>query len=296
MRFFCSALVFSASVFAQLAQSPQQAKVPDDAVVMTIDGKKYTAGEVRAMMVGLPPEAIRAFTIEPVAPIQTIFMMKYMASEAEKEGLDKETPVKEQLEFQRAKLLAETEMNRHRALITVSADEQKKYYDEHTADFQQAKVRVIYIAFSSGQVKSDMKVLKEPEAKAKIEDLRKQLLGGADFAAVAKENSDDKESAAKGGDFGIVKRTSNQPPEIKNVIFSLKAGDISEPVRLANGFYVFKVDEFTTQPYEELATQIGEKLRGDRFAAWVKGIQNRFTLKVENQDFFPSRTAPPASR
>ena len=235
-------------------------------------------------------------TIDPASVLQQIFLIKHLAAEAEKHGLDKESPVKEQLELQRANFLANMEMNKYRSMIPVIPDDQKKYYQEHVADYQQAKVRVIYIPFSSGQAKPDTKVLKEAEAKAKIEDLRKQLLAGVDFATLAKVNSEEKESAAKGGEWGVVKRTSNQPADVKNAIFSLKAGGISEPVRQANGFYLFKVDEFTTQAYEELESQIGDKLRQDRFDAWLKELQNRFTVKVENQDFFPHRPAPPASR
>lgn len=296
MRFSGIALFLTTSVFGQLAPPPQQPKVPDEAVVATIDGKKYTAGELRAMEIGLPPQGVQAMRADPASVIQQILLLKYLAAEAEKQDLDKQSPVKEELELQRAQFLAQVEMTSYRSKIPVVPDDQKKYYKDHAADFQQAKVRVIYIPFSTGQVKSDKKVLTEAEAKAKIEDLRKQLLAGADFAALAKEHSEDKESAAKGGDFGIVKRSSNQPADVKNAIFSLKPGGVSEPVRQANGFYIFKVDEFITQPYEEVESQIADKIRQEHWDAWFKGIQNRFTLKVENPDFFPRKPAAPASR
>ena len=237
MRFFGIALTFSAVVFGQLAPPPQQAKVPDETVVATIDGKKYTAGELRAMIVGLPPQGQQQWQIDPASVLQTVLVMKYLASEAEKLDLDKQSPVKEQLELIRNQFLTQVEWTNYRAKIAVIPEDQKKYYQEHAADFQQAKVRVIYIAFSSGQVKSDKKLLTEAEAKAKIEDLRKKLLAGADFATVAKENSEDKESAEKGGEWGVVKRTSNSPGRRQKSRSSrLKPGDISEPVRQANGY------------------------------------------------------------
>ena len=73
------------------------------------------------------------------------------------------------------------------------------------------------------------KSLTEAEAKAKIADLRKKLLSGADFGQVARENSDDKESAAKDGDFPPIKRSSSYPEDIKNAVFALKPGEISAP-------------------------------------------------------------------
>jgi len=297
MRVFCTTLLAIATALAQAPQPPaKQAEIADDTVVATVAGKKYTAGEVRALTDSLPPEK-RAFMLtDPANGLNQILIFKYLESEAEKEQLDKRSPYKEDLEYQRMLLLVQAELYITRGKIVVNADDTQKYYHDHTEDFQQASVRVIYVAFSSGQVKSERKILSEPEAKAKIEDLRKKLVSGADFATLAKENSDDKDSAAKGGEWGIVKRTSNQPASVKNAIFSLKPGAVSEPVKQPNGFYLFKVDEFTTQPYDEVSSQIVEKLKQDRFDQWYKDIANRFAVKVENKDFFANHTGAPASR
>ena len=285
-----------AGALAQPVQLPQQANVPDDSVVATVNGKKYTAGEVRALTEKLPPQQRQFMMINPANGLEQILTYQYLASDAEKQGIDKQSPYKEELELQRTLALAQADMNVYRAKIAIPGEEQQKYYQDHATDFQQAKVSIIYIAFSGGRVKSDIKVLNEDEAKAKIEKLRQQLVAGADFATLAKENSDDKESAAKGGEFGIVKQTSNQPAAVKKAIFSLKPGGISEPVRQANGFYIFKVDELTTQPYSEVSAQINETMRQEKYNEWFHGIQSRFKVKVENPDFFPRPSAPPASR
>ena len=75
------------------------------------------------------------------------------------------------------------------------------------------------------------KTLTEAEAKAKIDDLKKQIEAGADFGKLAKENSDDKDSAAKDGDFGLIKKNSPYPEAIKKTVFELKPGQVSEPLR-----------------------------------------------------------------
>ena len=290
MRFFCI------TVFLCVGVSAQQANIPDDAVVATVGDKKYTAGEMRAITDKLPSQARQFMLVNPAGAIEQYLIVQHLASDAEKQGIDKQPPYKTDLEWQRMMSLATADMTVYRAKISIPGEDQRKYYQEHATDFQQAKVRVIYVAFSSGQVKSDRKVLTEPEAKTKIQDLRQKLLGGADFATLAKENSDDKESAAKGGEFGIVKHNSSQPADVKNAIFSLKSGGISEPVKQPNGYYIFKVDEFTTQPYDEVSSQINEKMRQDKYDEWFKGIQNRYKVKVENPDFFPRQPTPPGSR
>jgi peptidyl-prolyl cis-trans isomerase C len=280
------------------AQPPEPAKVPDDAVVATVAGKPITAREVNAIIAGLPPQGMQMFKMNPEVALQQYFVVKHLAEEAEKKGLDKESPNKEQLEFQRNIALmriATTDYGNH---IVVPAADKEKYYREHGEQFEQAKVRVIKVDFSSGQVKSGVKVRTEPEAKARIEDLRKQLAAGADFAKLAKEASDDKESAEKGGEWGIIKRSSKElPDDVMKAIFALKAGEVSQPIKQPNGFYLLKVDEFSKQPYDDVSLQIFNQMQSELFNAWIQGINKSFTVKLENKDFFP-RTQPagPGSR
>jgi peptidyl-prolyl cis-trans isomerase C len=289
MRFPLTALLFCGLAFAQ---TPQQAKVPDDKVVAEIDHKKYTAGEVRAIVAGFTPQAKQFYAMNPSNALQQAFIIKYLADEAAKKDLDKQN--KALLEFVRAQTMAQIALSDYADHVAIPAAEQQKYYSEHAADFEQAKVRVIYIAFSSGKVKSDVKVRTEAEAMAKIEDLRKQLASGVDFAKLAKENSEEQETAEKGGEWGIIKRNSKLPPEVLKAIFALKAGEVSQPIKQANGCYLLKVDEFSKQPYDEVANQIFDQMKSAIVGAYIEGVNKRFTIKVEDTDFFP-RPQPPAS-
>jgi peptidyl-prolyl cis-trans isomerase C len=294
MRFPLTALLFCGLAFAQPPQTPQQSKVPDDKVVAEVDHKKYTAREVRELAAGLPPQGKQMFALNPAVALQQVLLAKHLAEEAAKKDLDKKSPNKEQLEFQRAQTLAQFAVSDFADHVAIPTAEQQKYYSEHGSDFEQAKVRVIYIAFSSGQAKSDVKVRTEAEAKFKVEDLRKQLAAGADFAKIAKESSEDKESAEKGGEWGIIRHNSKMPEEVLKAIFALKAGEVSQPIKQANGFYLLKVDEFSKQPYEEVANQIFEQMKSEQIRAWFEELNKRFNVKVEDTDFFP-RPQPPAS-
>ncbi len=298
MRVFCIAVLWCGFAFAQLPQVPQlpqQAVIPDDKVVATVDGKQYTAGQIRAMEAGLPPQGQQAFAMNPAGALQQLLMTRHLAEEAEKQQLDKESPYKEQLEYQREFFLATTEINKYANAGIIHGEDQEKYYKDHPEDFEQAKVRVIYIAFSSGQVKSEKKALTEAEAKAKAQDLRKQLQAGADFAQLARQYSEDKESAAKGGEWGLIKRSSRLPEDVKSAVFALKPGEVSQPLKEPNGFYLIKLDEFSKQPYNDVSSQIADKLRQERLQDFMKDLQKRFTVKVEDPDFFPHQPAAPAS-
>jgi parvulin-like peptidyl-prolyl isomerase len=150
----------------------------------------------------------------------------------------------------------------------VSSEDQEKYYKDHPEKFRQAKVRVIYVAFNPGADKAstdDKKLPTEAEAKTKIDGLRKQVLAGADFGKLARDNSDDKQSAVKDGDFGMVTQKSSYPDAIKAAVFALKQGEVSEPVKQPNGFYLIRADELTTLPFADVSSQLVQDLRQEHF-------------------------------
>ena len=137
--------------------------------------------------------------------------------------------------------------------MKITEEEEQKYYNDNPDKFKEVKVRVIYVAFNPtpGSPPPDgKKLLTEAEAQAKIEDLAKQIQGGADFGKLARENSDDPVSAAKDGDFGVIKPDSAYPQPIKTAVFALKQGEISAPIKQPNGFYLIRAEEVDQQSFQ----------------------------------------------
>ena len=119
----------------------------------------------------------------------------------------------------------------------VSQQEIQQYYNAHQADYQQpeqARSRHILIKFPGGAAKSDA------EAKAKADALLKQLQGGADFADLAKKNSEDTGSGAQGGELGFAKH-GTMVPEFDAAIFALKIGDL-KIVKTRYGYQITQVE------------------------------------------------------
>jgi len=224
-----------------------------------------------------------------------LFLYQQLAADGEKAGLDKDDPWKATLEFQRMQTLAQAQLTTHGNLIQVSAEDQQEYYKKNADKYRQAKVRVIYITFNPAPAKAGAEADKLPteaEAKKKIDDLHKQIAAGADFGKLARENSDDHASAAKDGDFGVIKRGSSYPDAVKNAVFALQAGQVSEPIRQPNGFYLIRVDQFNQEPFDDVSMQILQEIKQQRFNEWMSGMQAQFKVKVENPGYFTPRTPP----
>jgi parvulin-like peptidyl-prolyl isomerase len=108
------------------------------------------------------------------------------------------------------------------------------------------------------------------KAQAKLETIKKSLhQSGADFATVAKANSEEPESATRGGELGWLTESQIQP-EVRSQLGSLSKNSISEPIRLDDGWHILKVIEIK-EPYtptlEEIRSALAQQLRNEKTQA-----------------------------
>lgn len=99
-------------------------------------------------------------------------------------------------------------------------------------------------------------ILVDSEARAK--ELIEKINAGADFAALAKENSGDAGSKADGGNLGYFGR-GQMVPEFEAAAFALGKGEVSKPVKSNFGWHVIKVEDKRQKqppPFEEVKDRI----------------------------------------
>ena len=118
-------------------------------------------------------------------------------------------------------------------------DEIKAYFAAHQSEYQtpeQARSRHILIKVDPG---ADPKA--DAAAKAKAEDILKQIRAGGNFADLAKKNSDDPGSKDSGGELPFAQH-GTMVPEFDKAIFSQKIGD-TEIVKSQFGYHIVQVEE-----------------------------------------------------
>jgi hypothetical protein len=290
---------------------PNTQSIPDSEVVARAGSKEYTAGEIRAMIARYPPEMRRSFAQNPSRALNYILMLKSLAAQAQAGGLDKKPDFVNNAEFGRMNALAQAELARFRDSYHPSAEEVRKVYDEHPERWVEARFKAIYVAFSNsappagaakdaeaaareaamraaGAARSS-KQRSEADAKARAENIYQQLIAGADFEKLAREFSDDKTSAAKGGDFGTAGRLSPYPEEMKKALFGLKPGGISAPLRQPSGYYILKAESLSKQPLSDVKAIIEKELSTNHFNDWIKSIEARYTVDVVDDQYFAGR-------
>src|ERR1700677_1093822 len=132
----------------------------------------------------------------------------------------------------------------------VSDAEVQAYYNAHQDQYQvkdQVKVRHILIAVPQ---RADAKT--DAAAKAKADDLLKQIKAGGNFAELAQKNSDDPGSKAQGGELGWLDR-GKTVPQFDKAAFSLAPGQTSDLVKTQFGYHILQVEDKKTAHLRPLA-------------------------------------------
>jgi len=115
----------------------------------------------------------------------------------------------------------------------------QQYFNAHQSEYsipEQSKARHILIKVAAG---ADAGA--DAAAKAKAEGILKQIQGGANFAELAKKNSDDPGSKDTGGELGFAQR-GHMVPEFDSAIFTQKLGD-TKIVKTQFGYHIVQVEE-----------------------------------------------------
>jgi len=162
--------------------------------------------------------------------------------------------------------------------IKISTEESKKYYDEHPTQFQSRQASHILIA-----VPPNASAESKAQARSKAEQLYKQVLQNpADFAQIAKNNSQDPGSAARGGDLGFISRGAMVKP-FEDAVFQMKEGEIAGPVETQFGYHIIKLDAIKQMGFEEAGNQIERELKQQQAVKKFNELAENFGNMVYEQ-------------
>ncbi|OCR24866.1 peptidylprolyl isomerase [Pseudomonas syringae] len=211
------------------------------------------------------------------------------------------------------------------AAVKVTDDEIKAHYDEHAKEFLSPEQVVLdYVElkkssfFDKVQVKDeDLQAayqkeisnlaeqrraahilievndkLNEAQAKAKIEEIQQRLAKGEDFAALAKEFSQDPGSASKGGDLGYAGK-GVYDPAFEDALYALNKDQVSTPVQSSYGWHLIKLLGVEAPSVPTFASLKG-KLTNDLKSQQVEQRFVEATKQLEDSAFESSDLVQPA--
>ena len=232
----------AALLFLLLAASPALAQT--DPVVAQRGGFTLTAGAVRELLKQIDPDQRQKLQSDPQAMsafVRERMLQSAVLDEAHAKAWDQRPEIAARAEQARNAAIADsyvTSITQPEAGYPSEADIQSAY-EQNKAKLvlpRQYHLAQILVAVPQGAAKSA-----DDEARARAADLRAQALRPkGDFAALAHKESDDKKSAAVSGDLGFLAETQLLPA-VRGVVAGMTEGAVSDPLRLGDGWHVFRL-------------------------------------------------------
>jgi peptidyl-prolyl cis-trans isomerase C len=198
---------------------------------------------------------------------EEVIAREVFMQEAEKRGLSATDEFKVQMELARQAILIRELFADYQKKNPVTDAELKAEYDKFAAANGGKEYKASHIL-----------VEKESEAQAIIASLKK----GGKFEDIAKKQSKDPGSGAKGGDLDWA-NPSSYVPEFTEALLKLKKGQLSDtPVKSQFGYHVIRVDDIRTAElpaFDQVKPQIAQQMQQQKLSTFQEVLRSK--AKVE---------------
>jgi hypothetical protein len=285
------AMAWPGAAWPQSPPPAAEAEQPDAAqqFVLVVGDHKLSAQQVEGIIAALPPES-RVFYGGQGKKFLPMYLvqMTVLSDEAKKENLQADPQVQQAIENATEAILAHAEQERIEKCISISEQQLRDLYEQKKGTLQETRIRRILIrtASSANSVPNapSRPALPEAEARKKIEDLRKQILGGADFAQLAQKYSEDLATARAGGDMGYINRQVVVPP-IADAAAALNLGQVSDIIRTPYGLELIKVEERRVKPFSEARAGLEAEFRTTKTNEAIQSLIDQRNVVIDKRYF-----------
>jgi peptidylprolyl isomerase len=250
--------------------SPLRLVAEETAAVARVGETEVKVDELRALLNSLDPRDRAALAGDPALlnrTVRAIFVQRLVLQEALAKQWDKQPAVIDQVERLRQNAIIESYLDAVAAppASYPSDAELQSAYDSNRAAFlvpRQFRLSQIFIGAPKSPNKEETDKV-QVRLDAVVKKLRQPE---SDFAAIAKAQSEESETAARGGEIGWLPETRIQP-EIRLRVLGQAKDVVSEPIRLEDGWHIIKVldvKEAYTAPLAEIRDQLTVQMRAER--------------------------------
>ncbi|MBK7929952.1 MAG: peptidylprolyl isomerase [Bryobacterales bacterium] len=258
-----------------------------DPVIATSGDVKITKSQFEDFVAGLP-DYLKSMGIGPARKglAQQMLDVMQVAAEARTLRYNQDPKIAAQLAFQAEQALANSFLNAEMQKALADEANIREFYERNKSIYKQVHARHILIRLPGSVVplREGQKEKTEEEVLAHVQELRKRLVAGEDFEAIAKAESDDVGSGSRGGDLGFFSAGQMVAP-FEAAAFALKEKEISEPVRTQFGFHIIQMLEIKERAFDEVKAEIKEKSGTELRTKFMQEIRRKYPVTM-NEEYF----------
>ena len=255
------------AVLALILACVSHAASAQQEVMATMGNQQVRTADLKRLIDALTPDARKRLATDLGALDRLVreeLVRQTILGEAHQQGWDKKPDVQLLMERAREQALLQAYVNSLTRPVAgyPSEDEIKGYYEASKASVTVPAEYQLSQIFIASPDSADKAAAAAAQRKASEIAGRVQK-SPADFAKIAKESSEHKDSAAKGGDLGWVPETQ-LIPEVRNAVARMTKGEVSAPIRSAGGWHIVRLADrkpSVVRPLAEVRDQIVTAMR-----------------------------------
>jgi peptidyl-prolyl cis-trans isomerase C len=271
-----AALMFLAVTSVASGETPAS-----DAVLIESDKAVVRASDFEGAMARIPENIREGYLASPKrvrTTVDQLYLAGAAAADARANGIDKRPDVQARIRAAVDAILADEQV-KHLIAQSQTPDFEAAA-EEHYLTHKQEYVRREQVEAAHILIRTEDRG--DEEALALIKKLRADVLNGASFQDLAKEYSEDKGSARRGGRLGFFSRGQMVKP-FDEAAFALKEGQISEPVKTEYGYHIILVERRVPEGIRPFG-EVKEKI--------VKNMKKGFEQRIREDYMIQLRDAP----
>lgn len=249
---------------------------PGDKVVMHINGEPITQSEFELLAQAAPAEN-RGFFTTPEGKrmlADEMVKVKVLEQEGRRLGVADDPEVRAQMNTISSQVLAGRTLEK-----LVKETLEQRLEAEYAKEKGTAKtLRHILVAYQGGAIPpKNGQAAPAEQATEKASALARRIRAGADFGEVAQQESDDQQTADRGGTLGPF-QPQQLPPNIGAVVNKLQPRQVSDPVRTEYGIHLFMID---SPSMEELRPQLTQRVQQQVMEEVVARLQKGAKVEMD---------------
>jgi peptidyl-prolyl cis-trans isomerase C len=248
----------------QAAVAPAATDKPATPAVAVVDGTPISRDAyddyLKGLLRGKPASDVTADEKNQV--LDQMINMQLIATQAEKDGLDKDPDVATRIALLRTQILADAAAQKYVKSNEPSDQELHAAYDAATDKTEYHASHILV------------------PTKEKADQLIKKIKGGAKFEDVAKSDSTDN-SKANGGDLGWF-TTARMVKPFGDAVKGLKKGEMTtDPVQTQYGWHIIKLQDTRDAPFDQMKGQLTNGIMQTKFQVYIDGLKKN--AKIEKK-------------
>ncbi len=243
-------------------------------IIAVVDGREITEKHMAHLINTIGPERMRQFQGEQGREqlVQELINQELFYSYALKNGYQDEQDYLEEVDIVKANLLKSYGIRKFLSEVTFEKTAVQAYYNANKVQFTEPET-----------VKASHILVGDED---KLAEVQAALESGQSFADVAKQHSTCP-SKENGGDLGFFGK-GQMVPEFENTAFSMKVGDVSEPVKTQFGYHIIKLadkKEARELSLEEVAPRIEQHLlhqaQNQAYSNKIADLKEEFKVEMK---------------